>query len=92
MNRRRMERLLWVLAVAVILLGVQRWRRAEPVAVEPAGALATSPPEPRRIPRERLAAAGRTVEGGNPFRLDRVPAPIGFNQPSMPGMGGGGGT
>jgi hypothetical protein len=84
-NRRRMEALLWILALAVVLLGWSRWRRAEPEVRAPAGALATSPPEPRRVPRDRLAAAGRTVTGGNPFRLDRAPAPIGFAQPGMMG-------
>jgi hypothetical protein len=90
MNRRRMEAMLWVLALAVALLGWQRWRRAEPPAVEPASARSTSPPEPRRVPRERLAAAARSVVGANPFRLDRAPAPIGFNQPADPGMMPGG--
>lgn len=81
MNRRTLERLLWILALAVVLLGWQRWRRAEPVAAAPAGALDSVPPEPRRVPGPRLAAAGRTVAGGNPFRLERTPAPLGFNQP-----------
>ncbi|HYW12941.1 MAG TPA: hypothetical protein VE871_13365, partial [Longimicrobium sp.] len=66
---------------AVVLLGWQRWRRAEPVAATPPGALDTSPPEPRRVPGVRLVAAGRTVAGGNPFRLDRAPAPLGFARP-----------
>jgi hypothetical protein len=83
-----MEALLWILAVAVLLLGWSRWRRAEPAAAAPAAAIDATPPEPRRVPRDRLAAAGRTVTGGNPFRLDRVPAPIGFAQPGMAGMPG----
>jgi len=82
-NRRRMEAMLWILALAVALLGAQRWRRAEPAAAAPPGALSATPPEPRLVPRERLAAAARAVVGGNPFRLDRVPAPIGFGQPGM---------
>jgi hypothetical protein len=89
MNRRRMEAMLWVLALAVLLLGWQRWRGAEPAAAAPPSALAATPPEPRRIANERLAAAARSVVGGNPFRLDRAPAPIGFNQPA-PGMMPGG--
>jgi hypothetical protein len=86
MNRRTMERLLWGLALAVLLLGWQRWRRAEPVAAAPAGALDAVPPEPRRVPGPRLAAAGRTVMGGNAFRLERAPAPLGFNRPLDGGM------
>jgi hypothetical protein len=88
MSRRRMEALLWILTLAVVLLGWSRWRRAEPETRAPAGALSTTPPEPRRVPRDRLAAAGQTVTGGNPFRLDRAPAPIGFTQPGMMGMPG----
>lgn len=88
MKGRRMEALLWTLALAFALLGWQRWRGAEPTAVAPPGALEAVPPEPRRLPREALAAAGRTVAGGNPFRLDRVPAPIGFRQPGAPGFPG----
>jgi hypothetical protein len=34
------------------------------------------------VPAARLAAAARDVMGGNPFRLDRAPAPIGFAQPT----------
>ncbi len=83
-----MEALLWILALAVVLLGWSRWRRAEPAARAPASALSATPPEPRRVPRERLAEAGRTVTGGNPFRLDRAPAPIGFARPVFPGMMG----
>lgn len=81
-----MEALLWMLALVFAVLGGARWRRAEPAAQAPPAALGATPPEPRRIPRARLAEAGRSVVGGNPFRLDRAPAPLGFNQPD-PGMG-----
>lgn len=83
-----MEAGLWVLALAVFLLGFDRWRGAEPDVPAPPSALQATPPEPRIVPRERLAAAGRTITGGNPFRLDRAPAPIPFAQPGMTGMGG----
>jgi hypothetical protein len=83
-----MEALLWALALAFLLLGASRWRRAEPAAEEPASVVDAVPAEPRRVPRERLAAAARSVAGGNPFRLDRAPAPIGFQQPPAPGMPG----
>ena len=90
MRGRRFEAALWALALLVLVAGGQRWRHAVPVADPPAGAAATVPPEPRVVPPARLAAAGRAVTGGNPFRLDRAPAPIGFNQPPgmMPGMPG----
>lgn len=81
-----MEAALWALALAVFLLGWQRWRGAEPDVAAPPGALQATPPEVRVVPRGRLAAAARSVAGGNPFRLDRAPAPIGFAQPGMPGM------
>lgn len=89
MSGRRMEALLWTLALAVALLGWTRWRRAEPAARAPASALWAAPPAPRRVAADRLAEAARAVAGGNPFRLDRAPAPLGFNQPGtgMPGMG-----
>lgn len=88
MKGRRLEALLWILALLVVLLGWQRWRHAAPEAESAPGALRATPPEPRPVSRERLVAAGRAVVGGNPFRLDRAPAPIGFNQPGMmmPGM------
>jgi hypothetical protein len=88
MSRRRMEALLWILALAVALLGAQRWRRAEPAGTAAPDLLAASPPAPRRVPAARLEAAAAAVTGGNPFRLDRIPAPVGFNQPGgmMPGI------
>jgi hypothetical protein len=85
-NARRMEALLWTLALGMLLLGAARWRGADAAGEAPAGALAVTPAEPRRVPRERLAAAGATITGGNPFRLDRAPAPLGFTPPGMPGM------
>lgn len=88
MSRRRMEALLWALALAVLLPGGTRWRRAEPAAEAPPAARDAAPAEPRRVPRERLASAAASVAGGNPFRLDRAPAPIGFQQPPAPGMPG----
>lgn len=88
MSGRRVEALLWTLALAVALLGWTRWRRAEPAARAPASAVWTAPPEPRPVPRERLAEAARAVAGGNPFRLERAPAPVGFPRPGMGGVPG----
>jgi hypothetical protein len=82
MSGRRMEALLYALALAAALLGVLRWRGAEPVAAPAPDALAAAPAEPPRVPPERLAEAARAVTGGNPFRLERAPAPIGFAQPA----------
>ncbi|HEY0014670.1 MAG TPA: hypothetical protein VGC13_00065 [Longimicrobium sp.] len=91
MKGRRMEMILWILALLALVLGISRWRRAEPEVQAPPSALTATPAEPRRVPRDRLEAAAQSVAGGNPFRLDRVPAPLGFNQPGagmMPGMPG----
>lgn len=90
MKGRRLEMMLWVLAALVLLLGWQRWRGAEPEVQAPPSALSAIPAEPRRVPPARLAEAAQSVVGGNPFRLDRAPAPIGFAQPGTdPGMMGG---
>lgn len=86
-----MEIVLWLAAFAVLAAGIARWRGAEPVPAAPPSALRTTPPPVERLPRERLATAASTVAGGNPFRLDRAPAPIPFPVPGadpsmMPGM------
>jgi hypothetical protein len=80
-----------MLAAAALLAGVQRLRGAEPEVRAPAPALHATPPEPRRVAPERLAQAERTINAGNPFRLDRVPAPIGFSRPGGMGMAPGAG-
>lgn len=84
MSRRAVERLLWVLALALSLAGWSRWRQAVPEPAEVPAGLVAAPTPPSPVIRERLAAAGRTIAGGNPFRLDRAPAPMGFNQPADP--------
>jgi hypothetical protein len=90
-SRRHAEAALWLLAAVLLAVGASRWRGAA-LAESPAAATAvgTVPPEPVRVPAERLSAAARTVAGGNPFRLDRAPAPVGFAQPEDGGMMGGG--
>lgn len=86
MNARWAERLLWLLAVAVLAVGWGRWRDAEPGAAGlSASVLALTPTETERVPPETLAEAARAVAAGNPFRLDRAPAPIGFARPGGPG-------
>lgn len=87
MSRRHAEVLLWALAALVLLLGWHRWRSAEPEG-GPARTLAAlaAPAEPALVRRERLSEAARTVAEGNPFRLDRAPAPSGFPRPGEEGM------
>lgn len=91
MTRRRAEALLWLAALVLLAVGASRWRAAAPA---PPGAvpsaLSLTPPEPARVGAERLSDAVRTVAGGNPFRLDRVPAPVPFGEPAAgDGFGGG---
>jgi hypothetical protein len=77
-TRRRLEVALWALAVIVLILGWMRWREAgTPPTGTVAASLATAPAEPFGIDGERLTDAGRSTLGGNPFRLDRAPAPVG---------------
>lgn len=75
------------MALPLLLLALQRWR-AEPVTAAPEKALSATPAAPRRVSAERLARATGTVNGGNAFRLDRAPAPVGFAQPAPPDMMG----
>lgn len=80
MSRRYVEIALWVLALAFAGLGWRRWKEAE-IQPSPA-ARAAIPPAPEvgaPLPGDTLAAAARTVAAGDPFRLDRAPAPIGFS-------------
>ncbi|HEU0013974.1 MAG TPA: hypothetical protein VFQ45_09840 [Longimicrobium sp.] len=85
---RRLEAMLWALALALALGGWLRWRAAEPDAAPLSEALAAAPAPPARVPRARLEEAARLVAAGNPFRLERAPAPIGFGAPAVPGMPG----
>jgi hypothetical protein len=86
-SRRQWERLLWVAALAAALGGWLRWRGA--VAEEPSAAagVASAPADPPAVSLTRLANAGRSIAAGNPFRLDRVPAPLGFPRPGANPMG-----
>ncbi|HEY0025322.1 MAG TPA: hypothetical protein VGB24_20710 [Longimicrobium sp.] len=87
MTRRRWERVLWAAALAVALGGWLRWRDAVPrVRPVPAG-VAGAPGDPPRPAPGRLAAAARSVAAANPFRLDRVPAPVGYSRPLAGPMG-----
>jgi hypothetical protein len=75
-TRRRWERLLWAAALLLAAAGWVRWRRALPTSPPPAPAALAPPPAVRPRDPARLAAAGGAVARGNPFRLDRVPAPV----------------
>lgn len=84
MTRRHAEAVLWLLALLLVAAGMSRWRAAAGTSPEAAPyGLAASPPEPTRVEAARLAEAERAIAAGNPFRLDRVPAPVGFAQPGM---------
>jgi hypothetical protein len=76
-SRRVVEIALWILAAAALVLGGTRWRDALPAAEAPGTPpVLLSPPAPVRVPPERLGEATRGVAAGNPFRLDRAPAPL----------------
>lgn len=77
MSRRVAEAALWALAAAALVLGGARWRDALGAA-EAAGTppVLLSPAAPVRVGPERLREAARHVVAGNPFRLDRAPAPL----------------
>lgn len=75
MSRRRLELALWALAALVILWGRARWHDAvprPPLAPLPVIAAVGAPPAADLA--GRLRQADSTV-AGNPFRLDRSPAP-----------------
>ena len=94
MTRRRWERLLWTAALLLAAAGWVRWRRAlPPAAPSPAPALA-APAAVRPPALARLDSAAAVVARGNPFRLDRAPAPrqptgpLGLGSAVGPGMSG----
>jgi hypothetical protein len=78
MTRRRLEALLWALAPALALGAWLRARRPIDVPAVRSAAESPAPAAPNLVPRAALAAAGDAVRQGNPFRLDRAPAPVGF--------------
>ncbi len=81
MTRRRWERVLWAAAMGVALGGWLRWRDAVPGGASIPAGVAAAPGDPPRPAASRLAAAGRSLAATNPFRLDRVPAPVGYSRP-----------
>ena len=87
MTRRHAEALLWALALIFALVGWRRWRAAV-IRPSPA-AVAVIPPAPDAgvpLTDDTRAAAARLVTGGDVFRLDRVPAPIGAPQAQLAGL------
>lgn len=83
MSRGRWEAVLWVLALILLVAGWSRWRGAVPRVPAVRAAAEQPAPEAVRTPRGRLSVAARVVSAGDPFRLDRVPAPLG-PVPTMP--------
>ncbi|CAA9368229.1 MAG: hypothetical protein AVDCRST_MAG68-5176 [uncultured Gemmatimonadetes bacterium] len=77
MTRRRWERLFWAAALGLALGGWARWRRAVPEARSPDFPALAAPSPVRPAAPARLASAADAVARGNPFRLDRAPAPLG---------------
>ena len=86
MSRRGWERLLWVAAFAMALGGWLRWRTALPEAPGLAAGVAAAPARDLPPSRGRLEGASRSIAAANPFRLDRVPAPLGFARPGTGSM------
>lgn len=87
MSRRGWERLLWAAAFAVALGGWLRWRTALPEGPGLAAGVAAAPADDPPPSRGRLEGAGRSIAAANPFRLDRVPAPLGFSRPGAGPLG-----
>lgn len=80
MTRRRIERLLWILAGVAAVFGWARWRRAD--APPPAARAAVFSPAPAIAgpePGDVLAGAVQVIAANNVFRLDRSPAPLAFS-------------
>ena len=87
MSRRRFEAMLWVAACALALLAWRRVRDAVPrVPGAPSTAVVTLRPPPARPPAPMLAAAAEAAQRGNPFRLDRSPAPVRYAAAPVPGL------
>jgi hypothetical protein len=86
-SRRRLEILLWTAAAALALLAWRRVRDAVPPvpAAAPPGATAQRP-LPARASPAALAAAAQAARRGNPFRLDRSPAPVRYAVAPVPGL------
>jgi hypothetical protein len=86
-SRRRLEVLLWSAAAALALLAWRRVRDAVPPVPAAAPPAATAPrPLPPRAPPAALAAAAEKARRGNPFRLDRSPAPVRYAVAPVPGL------
>lgn len=87
MTRRKIEALLWTAAAALALLAWRRVRDAVPAAEAEAstGVAAVAPLPPRPAPTG-LASAARLARERNPFRLDRMPAPVRYAVAPVPGL------
>lgn len=86
MTRRRWEQLLWASALGLALAGWVRWRNALPEAHPASRPSLAAPPPVRAAAPARLGTALEVIARGNPFRLDRSPAPLGSPAPGQLGM------
>lgn len=75
---RRVEALVWGSAVVFLVVGVLRARRLDEDPVVQPVALAPVRPLTPRPTADRLSEASAQVIRGDLFRLDRTPAPLGF--------------
>jgi hypothetical protein len=66
--------------------GAVRWRHAVPEEGQASRPSLAAPPPMRAAAVARLGTASETVARGNPFRLDRSPAPLGSPAPGQLGM------
>jgi len=86
MNRRRLELLLWCAAAAFALLAWRRVEGALPRVQAAAVEMAPARSLPSRPTAATVAAAAGAARRGNPFRLDRAPAPVPFTAAPIAGM------
>lgn len=91
MKRTHLEALLWALALAIFVAAWRQARTVVPAEAAQPQARPAAPPEPIRFSEARLAEAAGAITRGDPFRLDRRPAPMAFSAApgsvnGMPGM------
>jgi hypothetical protein len=86
MTRRHAELARWSLALVFAAVGWRRLRAAEIRLSAAAAAVGPGPVPAPPLPSATLSTAARLVAAGDPFRLDRVPAPIAAGPALVPGV------